>query len=132
MYERVGGAAWFVELVARFYAGVERSVVLRPMYPADLGPSRERLAGFLVQYWGGPGTYSEQRGHPRLRLRHAPFPIDEAARDEWLRLMTDAVLAGGLPDAARDEMLAYFADASAMLVNRRADGLDLVGREPPG
>ena len=118
MYERVGGTAWFEELVARFYDGVETDPVLRPLYPGDdLTDAREHLCGFLVQYWGGPTTYSEERGHPRLRMRHMPFVIGEAERDAWYRHMAAAVTAGNLDPADEHEMLAYFANAAAHLVN---------------
>ncbi|ADD44279.1 globin [Stackebrandtia nassauensis] len=91
-YEAVGGSATFTRLVDVFYEGVADDPVLRPMYPeADLGPAAERLRMFLEQYWGGPRTYSEQRGHPRLRMRHAPFTIGPAERDAWLLHMRKAV-----------------------------------------
>ena len=81
-YDAVGGEETFTRLVTAFYAGVADDPLLRPLYPdADLGPARERLTMFLVQYWGGPRDYSEQRGHPRLRMRHAPFPIGPDERD---------------------------------------------------
>lgn len=84
-YDEIGGLETFRRIVARFYEGVAQDEVLRPMYPeADLGPAEERFLMFLVQYWGGPTTYSEQRGHPRLRMRHAPFAVDIDARDRWL------------------------------------------------
>lgn len=84
-YAEIGGYETIRRIVARFYAGVATDEVLRPMYPeADLGPAEERFRDFLVQYWGGPTTYSEQRGHPRLRMRHAPFAVDTEARDRWL------------------------------------------------
>jgi hemoglobin len=91
-YEAVGGEDTFRRLVERFYAGVAQDPVLRSLYPEeDLEPAAERLRMFLIQYWGGPTTYSERRGHPRLRMRHAPFAINEAARDAWLRHMRDAL-----------------------------------------
>ncbi|MBM0125072.1 globin [Pimelobacter simplex] len=84
-YDEIGGFETFRRIVATFYEGVAADEVLRPMYPeADLGPAEERFLLFLVQYWGGPTTYSENRGHPRLRMRHAPFPVDQEARDRWL------------------------------------------------
>jgi hemoglobin len=84
-YDEIGGFETFRRIVARFYEGVAADEVLRPMYPeADLGPAEERFLLFLVQYWGGPTTYSENRGHPRLRMRHAPFAVDVEARDRWL------------------------------------------------
>src|SRR6266550_7343656 len=96
-YEAVGGEPTFRKLVAEFYAGVAGDPVLRAVYPEDdLGPAEERLRLFLIQYWGGPTTYSDQRGHPRLRMRHAPFAIGPAERDAWLRHMTAAVGSLGL------------------------------------
>lgn len=92
VYEAIGGEPTFRRLVDTFYAGVAGDPMLRALYPEDdLGPASDRLRMFLVQYWGGPTTYSEQRGHPRLRMRHAPFVINEAARDAWLRHMRDAL-----------------------------------------
>ena len=91
-YDEVGGHPTFVRLVARFYEGVRSDPVLAPLYPQDDWQGAEvRLRGFLEQYWGGPTTYSEQRGHPRLRMRHAPFAIGAAERDAWLRHMREAV-----------------------------------------
>jgi len=117
VYERVGGEAWFVDLVERFYAGVAGDAILRPLYPADLTASRAHLVGFLVQYWGGPGTYSEARGHPRLRMRHAPFEITEAARDAWFAHMAAAVRAGRLEPELEAQMLSYFDMAATHLIN---------------
>jgi hemoglobin len=91
-YEQIGGHDTFVRLVDRFYEGVAGDPVLRGLYPEeDLGPAAERLRMFLEQYWGGPTTYSQQRGHPRLRMRHAPFRVNPDARDRWLTHMRDAV-----------------------------------------
>ena len=91
-YEAVGGEETFSRLVHRFYQGVAEDPVLRPVYPAkDLGPAEEHLRLFLIQYWGGPRTYDELRGHPRLRMRHARFAIGEAERDAWLRHMREAL-----------------------------------------
>ena len=85
-YDEIGGFETIRRIVARFYEGVAGDDVLREMYPEeDLGPAEERFRLFLVQYWGGPTTYSQQRGHPRLRMRHAPFAVDIDARDRWLR-----------------------------------------------
>jgi len=104
-------------MVARFYAAVATDPVLRPLYPEDLGPSAAHLAGFLVQYWGGPTTYSDERGHPRLRMRHAPFAIGPAQRDAWLAHMTAAVEVSGAGPEEQAELLAYFAQAAEFLVN---------------
>jgi hemoglobin len=117
LYDQIGGLETFRRLVDAFYRGVEYDPILRPMYPDDLTESRERLALFLAQYFGGPGTYSEQRGHPRLRMRHLPFPIDAAARDAWLTHMRAAVEAVAPPEPARSVMLAYFQQVADFLVN---------------
>lgn len=123
VYDAVGGLPFFVDLVEGFYAGVSTDLVLRPMYPEDLTDSRRHLAGFLAQYWGGPSTYSDERGHPRLRMRHAPFVIGEAERDAWLRHMLgslDAVAAArGTPVDAVDRIRAYLTDVADFLVNTR-------------
>ena len=100
LYEAVGGEETFRRIVDAFYAGVAADPVLLALYPEDdLGPAAERLRMFLIQYWGGPSTYQEQRGHPRLRMRHAPFPIGAAARDAWLRHMRAALDSVGLAPA---------------------------------
>jgi hemoglobin len=118
MYGRVSGQAWFVALVDRFYAGVEADPVLRPLYPDDLTDSKAHLAGFLVQYWGGPMTYSEQRGHPRLRMRHVRFAIGPAERDAWYRHMAAAVAGGGLEPDDEAAFLSYFDMAATSLINQ--------------
>jgi len=121
LYERVGGEQFFVDLVDRFYLGVAGDPLLRPLYPTELVEPARHLALFLVQYWGGPGTYSEQRGHPRLRMRHAPFVIGAPERDAWLRHMGGAL--GGLEREGRiepsdaDELRAYLDMAANTLVN---------------
>jgi hemoglobin len=117
MYERVGGTEWFVALVDRFYAGVENDPVLRRLYPDDLGPAREHLSSFLVQYWGGPDDYNKQRGHPRLRMRHQPFVIGDPERLAWFRLMSKAVKEGGLTEEDEEEMIDYFASTATSLMN---------------
>ena len=95
----MGGSEAFERLVHRFYQGVAEDPLLRPLYPEeDLSGAEERLRMFLVQYWGGPNTYGLQRGHPRLRMRHAPFVIGEAERDAWLKHMRDAVESLALPE----------------------------------
>lgn len=118
LYERVGGSPFFEALVDRFYAGVDTDPVLRPMYPEDLTASRRHLALFLSQYFGGPPVYGQQRGHPRLRMRHAPFAIATAERDAWLRHMRAAVESSGAPGDAIEEMLRYFQMAANSLLNR--------------
>jgi hemoglobin len=117
-YDAVGGHDTFVALVDRFYQGVATDPVLRPLYPEeDLGPAKQRLTMFLEQYWGGPQTYSEQRGHPRLRMRHAPFKVNTEARDHWLTHMTDAVHALELAPAHEAELLDYLDRAAYSMVN---------------
>lgn len=91
MYNMLGGMAFFDALVERFYQGVATDLLLRPLYPEDLADSKRHLALFLAQYWGGPTTYSDERGHPRLRMRHAPFVIGEPERDAWMRHMLAAI-----------------------------------------
>jgi hemoglobin len=108
----------FVRLVDAFYDGVESDPLLRPMYPADLTASRRHLALFLIQYYGGPTTYSDERGHPRLRARHGSFAIDQAARDAWLGHMRAAVGTLGLPANAAAELVKYFEGAADFLINR--------------
>ena len=121
LYERVGGESFFVDLVDRFYLGVAGDPLLRPLYPDDLGESSRHLALFLMQYWGGPGTYGEERGHPRLRMRHVPFVIGPAERDAWLRHMRSAVdhmvEADRLTPSDADELGSYFDMAARSLVN---------------
>lgn len=127
-FEAFGGTETFRRLVARFYEGVAGDEVLRPMYPEeDLGPAAERLRMFLEQYWGGPTTYGEQRGHPRLRLRHAPFPIDAEARDRWLRHMRDAVISLDLPPRQHAALWDYLERAAHAMVNRVTAAPDEAG-----
>ncbi|KEI44106.1 globin [Saccharopolyspora rectivirgula] len=117
-YEQVGGEATFRRIVARFYQEVAKDELLRPLYPEeDLGPAEERLRLFLMQYWGGPHTYSERRGHPRLRMRHAPFKIGPAERDAWLRCMRIAVDEADLAPEHRDKLWQYLEMAADSLVN---------------
>lgn len=121
VYEAAGGAPTFARLVERFYARVADDELLRPIYPEeDLSGATERLTLFLIQYWGGPSTYSEQRGHPRLRLRHQPFPIGLAERDAWLGHMTAAVDSLELAPALRKALVDYFETASTAMINRPA------------
>jgi hemoglobin len=121
LYEQMGGAATFEQLVRAFYEGVAADPVLRPMYPDDdLAPAQRRLRMFLEQYWGGPRSYSDERGHPRLRMRHAPFPVDEVARDHWLSHMRDALATipeHQLPDALRAQLWEYLEMAAYAMVN---------------
>ena len=117
-FDLIGGEPTFRKLVAEFYAGVAADPLLRPMYPEeDLGPATERLTLFLMQYWGGPTTYSEQRGHPRLRMRHAPFRVGPAERDAWLRHMRRAVDSLNLPAEHEATLWAYLERAAYFMVN---------------
>lgn len=117
VYDEVGEEG-FTEIVDAFYAGVAGDPVLRPLYPPDLEPSREHLRLFLIQYWGGPGTYSDQRGHPRLRMRHLPFAIGRRERDAWFFHMRNAVQASRLRPEVEAALLEYFEGASLGLINR--------------
>jgi hemoglobin len=120
VFELAGGEATFRLLVKRFYAGVAADPVLRAVYPEeDLSGATERLTLFLIQYWGGPTTYSDQRGHPRLRMRHQPFAIGQAERDAWLEHMTAAVDSLHLASAVRAAMLDYFESASTAMINSK-------------
>ncbi|MEV1291869.1 globin [Pseudonocardia sp. NPDC049635] len=117
-YAEVGGAPVFRRIVHRFYEEVARDDVLRPMYPEeDLGPAEDRLRMFLEQYWGGPRTYSEQRGHPRLRMRHAPFTIGPIERDAWLRCMRIAVDEEDLSPEHREQLWNYLQYAALSMQN---------------
>jgi len=117
-YEAVGGEQTFRRIVSRFYEQVADDPVLRPLYPdPDLGPAAEKLRMFLEQYWGGPRTYSQQRGHPRLRMRHAPFRITPVEHDAWLRCMRIAVDEADLDEAHRRTLWDYLEMAAASLVN---------------
>jgi hemoglobin len=117
-YDEVGGSPTFTGIVARFYAIVEHDPILRPLYPEeDLGPAEVRFRMFLEQYWGGPRTYSDQRGHPRLRMRHAPFTIGLAERDAWLDAMSRAIEPAGLTESARERLWTYLVMAADSMVN---------------
>ena len=119
LYERAGGMAFFEQLVDQFYTGVEGDPLIRPLYPEpDLAGARHRLTLFLAQYWGGPTTYDQERGHPRLRMRHAPFAIGPAERERWLVHMRAAVSSlAPSPDVAAD-LERYFAMAAEAMRNR--------------
>lgn len=118
LYESAGGMPFFERLVDHFYAGVVTDPVLRPMYPDDdLDGARHRLTLFLAQYWGGPTTYMEERGHPRLRMRHFPYQVDATARDHWLLHMAAAVEAVTEPGEIRDALMQYFVPAAEHLRN---------------
>lgn len=117
-YDQIGGQEFFVQLVNHFYEGVANDDVLRPMYPEDdmEGASR-RLAMFLAQYWGGPNDYELERGHPRLRMRHNPYVIDEVARERWIACMKKAVLAMNPEPHLRDELWTYLVSAAFAMQN---------------
>jgi len=123
VFESVGGASFFDDLVTRFYERVATDPLLRPLYPDDLTDSIAHTSLFLQQYWGGPGTYSEQRGHPRLRQRHLPFVIGEPERDAWFGHMAAAldtvVTERGTDPVIERQMLDYFAHAADFMVNAR-------------
>jgi hemoglobin len=127
-YETVGGEETFTRLVHRFYQEVAADPVLRAVYPAkDLGPAEEHLRLFLIQYWGGPSTYNELRGHPRLRMRHVRFRIGEAERDAWLRHMRTALDELGLDDSLDAQLWDYLVMAAHSLVNAAPAGSPAVG-----
>lgn len=117
-YDEIGGFDTISRIVARFYAGVADDPLLRPMYPEeDLGPAEERFRLFLVQYWGGPTTYGDQRGHPRLRMRHAPFSVTPAAKDRWLVHFRDALDEVALTPEQDAQFWDYVTHAAQFMVN---------------
>ena len=118
VYELVGGEAPIAAMVDAFYEAVADDPILRPMYPPELAEAKRRLFLFLLQFFGGPATYSQERGHPRLRMRHFAFPIDQRARDAWLQHMLNAIEAAEISEPARSRMTEYFERASAFLINR--------------
>jgi hemoglobin len=118
VYDMVGGDPTFRRLVEAFYARIERDPLLRPLFPADLGPGKERQFLFLTQFFGGPPRYTERRGHPRLRARHLPFPIGTAEAEAWLGHMLAAIDEVGIAEPARTRMRGYFAYTARFLRNR--------------
>jgi hemoglobin len=117
-YDAIGGYPTIATIVERFYEGVARDEVLRPLYPEeDLGPAQERFTLFLVQYWGGPTTYSERRGHPRLRMRHAPFAVTPRAKDHWLTHFRAGLDAVALPAEQDAQFWDYITHAAQFMVN---------------
>jgi hemoglobin len=117
-YDEIGGHDTIRRVTARFYAGVAGDPFLRALYPEeDLGPAEERFRMFLEQYWGGPTTYSEQRGHPRLRMRHAPFAVTPQARDHWLRHFRDALDEVALPPELDAQFWDYVVHAAQFMIN---------------
>ena len=122
LFEAIGGEPTFRRLVDAFYTGVAQDPLLRPMYPEeDLGPAADRLTLFLMQYWGGPDTYSASRGHPRLRMRHAPFRVGPAERDAWLGHMRHALDSLNLP-ADQDATLWQYLERAAFFMVNTMDG----------
>ena len=119
LYQEVGGSDFFIELVNKFYEGVINDEVIISLYPDrnDLEGAKERLSLFLMQYWGGPTTYSDERGHPRLRQRHFPFAIGERERDNWLMHMQGAINAMPTSDSVRTRLSEYMSNAAQHLVN---------------
>ncbi len=118
-YEQVGGEKFFSDLVSQFYSHVATDPILRPMYPdSDMQGAAERLKMFLEQYWGGPTTYQEVRGHPRLRMRHAEFHINKAAHDAWLDAMRQAVDGMDMDGALKDQLWSYIEMAADSMVNQ--------------
>ena len=119
LFEEVGGSPFFDRLVERFYEGVATDDVLLPLYPeqSDLSGAKERLTLFLQQYWGGPTTYSDERGHPRLRQRHFPFVIGERERDRWMVHMMAAVDELSPNDSVHQQLMEYMAMASTAMIN---------------
>jgi hemoglobin len=119
LYDRAGGTPFFEALVGRFYAGVAADPILRSVYPElDLAPAQRRLTLFLIQYWGGPTTYASERGHPRLRMRHAPFAIGPAERDRWLVHMRAAIVEQSTTPEIAAELERYFSMAAEAMRNR--------------
>ncbi|HMF77715.1 MAG TPA: globin [Bryobacteraceae bacterium] len=113
------GQDGFQRLVAAFYRQVPSDSILGPMYRGrDLAAAEARMRGFLIYRFGGPQTYIEERGHPRLRMRHNPFAIDQAARESWMRLMTAALDETNLPPAAREVLQGFFDSTATFLINR--------------
>ncbi len=122
-YEQVGGQETFVRLVHAFYEGVAQDPALRALYPEeDLGPAEVRLRMFLEQYFGGPGTYSQERGHPRLRMRHVDYAVTPDMRDRWMKHMLAAMDSLDLPEAHEAAMRDYFTRAADSLINADDDG----------
>ena len=118
-YEEIGGEAFFADLTAQFYAQVAVDPILRPMYPdTDLKAAAMRLQWFLEQYWGGPTTYQENRGHPRLRMRHSEFHVNLAAHDAWLKAMRAAVDGVEMKPEHKEQLWGYLEMAAAAMINQ--------------
>jgi len=119
IYEAVGGAEVFTRIIENFYNGIESDALIRPMYPADLTESKRSMTLFVMQYFGGPRTYSDERGHPRLRLRHAPFSIGIAERDAWMKHMKNAIEAEHFAPPLETVLLNYFENTATFMMNRK-------------
>jgi hemoglobin len=132
VFDRVGGYPAFEALVDGFYARVEADELLRPMYPDDLGPGKRHLAMFFAQYWGGGPIYSSERGHPRLRMRHAPFPIDPEAALRWAEHMTASIRERGFDADVEALLLAYVANATPTLINQLPSEVFTLPEQPRG
>jgi hemoglobin len=130
VFDRVGGLEAFEALVDGFYAKVARDELLRPMYPEDLEPGKRHLTLFFAQYWGGGDLYGRERGHPRLRMRHAPFPITPEAALRWAELMAASIRELAFPSDVEALLLAYVARATPTLINQLpAEVTELPGRD---
>ena len=132
VHDLVGGQPAFDALVDSFYDRVAADELLRPMYPEDLEPGKRRLALFFAQYWGGGDVYNQERGHPRLRMRHAPFPIDPEAALRWAEHMAAAVREQGWPEEAEAHLLAYVARATPTLINELPPEVAVLPRDDGG
>lgn len=130
VYERVGGMDAFEALVEAFYARVEQDALLRPHYPQDLEPGKRHLAMFLAQYFGGGDIYSSQRGHPRLRMRHAEFDITPEVAGRWAELMSAAIRELAFPSDVEHVLLSYVANATPTMINRLPDDVTELPRQP--
>lgn len=117
LYAKIGGDETFRRLVDCFYDRIEKDQLLRPLFPADLGPGKEWQFLFLTQYWGGPARYQAERGHPRLRMRHMPFRIGEAERNAWVGHMLAAIDEVGIPEPSRSQLIRYFDDGATFMIN---------------
>ena len=124
LYKRVGGDETFHMLVEAFYRRIESDPLLRPLFPADLEEGKHHQFLFLAQYWGGPARYQLERGHPRLRMRHAPFPIDRSARDAWVAHMIAAIDEVGITEPDRTILVEYFERAATFMINHSQASAD--------
>ena len=130
VHDAVGGLEAFTALVDAFYDRVEQDPLLRPMYPEDLEPGKRHLALFFAQYWGGGEVYGSERGHPRLRMRHAPFPVTPEAALRWAELMAAAIREQEWPPQAEAQVLAYVARATPTLINRLPEEVSELPQDP--